>query len=182
MPGLRSLCLAWGALAVVVASGASGADGSSQPRSRLPVPVAAAVPHVDPEGAQAIAALGRALPLPATSGRIVEVAALEVRRRHGSDRLIDVRLRYDLRRGGPYRMEPAREVQLVDGSGQLLTASGGASDRRPTLADALLQPGHPRAGWVTFVRPTAARVVRVQLTLDAGTGPRTGQWRVSSAS
>jgi hypothetical protein len=167
---------------VVVASGASGADGGSPPRSRLPVPAATAVPQRDPEGAQAIVRLGRALRLPAANGRIVEVAALELRRRHGSGRLIDVRLRYALRAGAPYRMDPAHEAQLVDGSGQLLAATGGVSDRRPTLAAALLQAGHPRAGWVTFVRPTAARVVRVQLTLDAGTGPRTGQWRVSSAS
>ena len=38
------------------------------------------------------------------------------------------------------------------------------------------------AGWVTFIRPTAARVVRVQVTLDGGNGPHTGQWRTGSQS
>ena len=109
----------------------------------------------------------------------MEVAALDVRPRRGSERLIDVRLRYELRGGATYRMDPAREAQLVDGSGQLLTATRTASGRRPALTPALLRRGRPRAGWVTFVRPTAAQVVRVQLTLDAGTGPRTGQWHVS---
>jgi hypothetical protein len=113
---------------------------------------------------------------------VVEVAALDVRLSRASDRLIDVRLRYELRRGGTYRIDPAREAQLVDGSGQLLIETRAASGRRPKLTPGLLQPGHPRAGWVTFVRPTAARVVRVQLTLDAGTGPRTGQWRVGLPS
>jgi hypothetical protein len=140
------------------------------------------VPKLDPEGSQAIAALGRALPLRTASGRVVRVAALEVRPRRGSKRLVDVRLRYELRGSVPYRMNPEREAQLVDGSGQLLTATGGANGPRPALTPALLQPGHARAGWVTFLRPTAARVVRVQLTLDAGTGPLTGQWHVSLPS
>ena len=179
MPSLRSLGLAWGALAAVVAIGADG--GSSLPRSRLPAR-AALTAQVDPEGSQAIAPLGRALPLRTANGRVVEVTALAVRLRRGSERLVDVRLRYELRGDAAYRMNPAREAQLVDGSGQLLTATGGASGLRPALTPALLQPGHPRAGWVTFVRPTAARVVRVQLTLDAGTGPLTGQWHVSPPS
>ena len=177
MPSLRSLGLAWGALAAVVAIGADG--GSSPPQSRQP---ALTAPRVDPEGSQAIAPLGRALPLRTANGRVVEVTALAVRLRRGSERLVDVRLRYELRGNAAYRMNPAREAQLVDGSGQLLTAAGGASGLRPALTPALLQAGHPRAGWVTFVRPTAAQVVRVQLTLDAGTGPLTGQWRVSRPS
>jgi hypothetical protein len=180
MPSLRSLCLAGGALAAFVAIGADG--GGSPPPSRPPVLAAPAAPRVDPEGSQSIVRLGRALALRTADGRVVEVAAVAVRLRRGSERLIDVRLRYELRSGTTYRMDPAREAQLVDGSGQLLTATGGTSGRRPTLAPALLRPGHPRSGWVTFVRPTAARVVRVQLTLDAGAGPRTGQWRVGLPS
>jgi len=180
VPSLRSLGLAWGALAAVVAIGADG--GNSPPRSRLPAPTALTAPQVDPEGSQAIAPLGRALPLRTANGRVVEVTALAVRLRRGSERLVDVRLRYELRGDAAYRMNPAREAQIVDGSGQLLTATDGASGLRPALTPALLQPGHPRAGWVTFVRPTAARVVRVQLTLDAGTGPLTGQWHVSPPS
>lgn len=104
---------------------------------------------------------------------------LAVRLRHGSHRLVDVRLRYELRRGAGYAMDPAHEAQLVDGSGQLLNPAP-TSDRLPALRRDLLQTGHPIAGWVTFVRPTAARAARVQVTLDAGAGPRTGQWRVSS--
>ena len=90
-------------------------------------------------------------------------------------------LRYELRRGATYRTDPAREAQLVDGSGQLLTLTR-ASDRHPALEPAVLQPGRPVAGWVTFIRPTAARVVRVQVTLDGGNGPHTGQWRTGSQS
>jgi hypothetical protein len=178
MPSFRSLCLVGGALAAFVATGADGGSPPSAP-SRLPAPGAPAVPRLDPEGPQAIVALGRTLPLPTANGRVVDVTALAVRLRRGSGRLIDVRLRYELRSGAAYRMEPAREAQVVDGSGQLLTATLDAGGRRPALKPALLQPGRPLAGWVTFVRPTAARVVRVQLTLDAGSGPRTGQWRVS---
>ena len=180
MPSLRSLGLAWGALAAVVAIGADG--GGSPPRSGLPAPAALRAPKVDPEGPQAIVPLGRTLPLRTANGRVVEVAALDVHLHRGSDRLVDVRLRYELRGGAAYRMDPPREAQLVDGSGQLLTTTDGAGGRRPALTRALLRPGHPRVGWVTFVRPTAARVVRVQLTLDAGTGPLTGQWRVSPPS
>jgi hypothetical protein len=180
VPSLRSLGLAWGALAAVVAIGADG--GSSPPRSRLPAPAALTAPKVDPEGSQAIVPLGRALSLRTANGRVVEVAALDVHLRRGSDRFVDVRLRYELRRGATYRIDPAREAQLVDGSGQLLTATGGAGGRRPALKPALLRRGHPRVGWVTFVRPTAARVVRVQLTLDAGSGPLTGQWHVGPPS
>ena len=180
MPSLRSVCLAWGALAAVVAGGVVG--GSSQPWSQLPAPTpVGAMPAPDPEGSGAIAPLGRALPLRTTNGRVVDVAVLGVRLRGGSHGLIDVRLRYELRRGASYRMDPAREAQVVDGSDQLLTALT-ASDRRPALKPALLRPGRALAGWVTFMRPTAARVVRVQVTLDAGTGPHTGQWRVSPRS
>jgi hypothetical protein len=176
VPRLRSLCLTWGALAAAVAV----AGGSSPPWSRLPAPAAlgaAPAPALDPEGADAIAALGRVLPLRTSDGRVVRVTVLEVRLRAGSHRLVDVRLRYELRRGATYRMDPAREAQLVDGSDQLLTANR-ASDRHPALKPALLRPDKPLAGWVTFIRPTAARVVRVQVTLDAGAGPHTGQWRV----
>ena len=119
VPSLRSLGLAWGALAAVVAIGADGGD--SPPRSRVPAPAPLTAPQFDPEGSQAIAKLGRALPLRTADGRVVEVAALDVRPRRGSERLIDVRLRYELRGGATYRMDPAREAQLVDGSGQLLT-------------------------------------------------------------
>jgi hypothetical protein len=177
VPSLRSLCLAGGGLAAVVAIGAD--RGGSPPLSRVPAAAPLTAPQFDPEGSQAIVTLGRALSLRTADGRVVEVAALDVRPRRGSERLIDVRLRYELRGGATYRMDPTREAQLVDGSGQLLTATRTASSRRPALAPALLQRGHPRAGWVTFVRPTAAQVVRVQLTLDAGTGPLTGQWHVS---
>ena len=93
-----------------------------------------------------------------------------------------MRLRYELRRGATYRMDPAREAQLVDGSGQLLTMTT-REHRRPALKPAVrCCAGRPVAGWVTFVRPTAARVVRVQVTLDGGNGPHTGQWRVGPQS
>ena len=142
---------------------------------------AGALVAVDSEGPGAIAPLGRVLPLRTSDGRIVDVAVLGVRLRRGSHGLIDVRLRYELRSGAAYRMAPAREAQVVDGSDQLLTALP-ASDLRPALRPGLLRPGRPLAGWVTFTRPTAARVLRVQVTLDAGTGPHTGQWRVGSHS
>jgi hypothetical protein len=158
MPRLRSVCLAWGTLAVVVAGGAIG-DGW-RPWSQPPAQAAhGALVSVDSEGTGAIAPLGRVLPLRTSDGRIVDVAVL----------------------GVTYRMAPAREAQVVDGSDQLLTALP-ASDLRPALRPGLLRPGHPLAGWVTFTRPTAARVLRVQVTLDAGTGPHTGQWRVRSQS
>ena len=138
-------------------------------------------PATDPEGVNAITALGRVLALPTSNGRVVNVTVLGVRLRAGAPRLIDVHLRYELRRGATYRTDPAREAQLVDGSGQLLTLTR-ASDRHPALEPAVLQPGRPVAGWVTFIRPTAARVVRVQVTLDGGNGPHTGQWRTGSQS
>src|SRR4051812_41829752 len=103
MPAVRSLCLAWATLAAVVAIGADG--GGSPRRSRPAAPVAPATAHVDPEGAEAIVRLGRALPLPTADGRVVDVTALDVRLRQGSERLIDVRLRYELRAGRPYRMD-----------------------------------------------------------------------------
>ena len=156
---------AWrgGALAAVVAVAGAGRRLLAGAGGAGAVPA----PATDPEGAQAITALGRALPLRTSNGRVVEVTVLGVRLRAGDHRLIDVRLRYELRRGATYRMDPAREAQLVDGSGQLLTPTR-ASDRRPALSRPLLR-GTPAAGWVTFVRPTAARVVRVQVTLDGGT-------------
>jgi hypothetical protein len=180
MPSLRSVCLAWGALAAVVAGGVIG--GASRRWSQLPAPAAAGpMATADAEGQGAIAPLGRTLPLRTTSGRVVDVAVLGVRLRGGSHGLIDVQLRYELRSGATYRVDPAREAQVVDGSDQLLSAVG-TSDRHPALKAALLRPGRPLAGWVTFTRPTAARVVRVQVTLDAGTGPHTGQWRVGVQS
>jgi hypothetical protein len=138
-------------------------------------------PAVDPEGVHAVTALGRVLPLPTSDGRVVDVTVLGVRLHAGARGLIDVRLRYELRRGATYRTDPAHEAQLVDGSGQLLTVTR-ASDRRPALKPVLLQRGRPVAGWVTFVRPTAATVARVQVTLDGGNGPHTGQWRVTPQS
>ena len=84
----------------------------------------------DAEGQGAIAPLGRTLPLRTTSGQVVDVAVLGVRLRGGSHGLIDVRLRYELRSGATYRVDPAREAQVVDGSDQLLSAVG-ASDRHP---------------------------------------------------
>jgi hypothetical protein len=178
VPRLRSLCLAWGTLAAAVAV-AGGQVGGSSPAPAALVPAPA--PAADPEGAGAITALGRVLPLPTSDGRVVNVTVLGVRLRTGAPRLIDVRLRYELRRGATYRMDPVREAQLVDGSHQLLTVTS-ASTRSPALKPALLRRGTPVAGWVTFVRPTAARVVRVQVTLDAGNGPHTGQWRVTPQS
>jgi hypothetical protein len=178
VPRLRSLCLAWGALAAAVVVAGGQAGGSSPAPAALG---AVPAPATDPEGAKAITALGRVLPLPTSDGRVVDVTVLGVRLRAGAPGLIDVRLRYDLRRGATYRTDPAHEAQLVDGSGQLLTVTS-ASTRSPVLEQDLLRRGKPVAGWVTFVRPTAARVVRVQVTLDAGNGPHTGQWRVTPQS
>jgi hypothetical protein len=177
VPRLRSLCLAWGALAAAVAVAGGQAGGSPAPAALGAVPA----PATDPEGVKAITALGRVLPLPTSDGRVVNVAVLGVRLRAGTPGLIDVRLRYDLRRGTTYRTDPAREAQLVDGSGQLLTMTR-SSDQRPALKPVLLRRGPSVAGWMTFVRPTAARIVRVQVTLDAGNGPHTGQWRVGPQS
>jgi hypothetical protein len=174
VPRLRSVCLAGGALVAIVAAGSSPESWRQAPAPAAPV--AAAAP--DAEGSQAIVPPGRVLPVPTSDGRIVDIAVLGVRLRRGNHRLIDVRLRYALRRGASYRMDPSREAQLVDGSDQLLTAMR-TSDLRPALEPALLRRGHPQAGWVTFRRPTAASVIRLQVTLDAGRGPHTGQWRVS---
>jgi len=177
VPRLRSLCLAWGALAAAVAVAGGQAGGSSPAPAALG---AVPAPAVDPEGVHAITALGSVLPLPTLDGRIVDVAVLGVRLRAGAPRLVDVRLRYELRRGAAYRMDPARDAQLVDGSHQLLTVT--TTSRAPALKPAVLRRGKPVAGWVTFVRPTAARVVRVQVTLEAGNGPHTGQWRIAPQS
>ena len=174
MPRLRSVCLAGCALVAVVAAGSSPEPWREAPAPAAPV--AAAAP--DPEGSQAIAPPGRVLRVPTADGRIVDIAVLGVRLRRGNRKLVDVRLRYALRRGASYRMDPAREAQLVDGSDQLLTAMR-VSDLRPALEAALLRRGHPQAGWVTFRRPTASRVIRLQVTLDAGRGPHTGQWHVT---
>jgi hypothetical protein len=177
MPRVRSLCLAGGALVAVVAFPVA----STLPArwSRPPAPAAhgaAAAP--DPESSQAIAPTARVLGVITSNGRIVDIAVLAVRLRRGDHRLVDVRLRYRLRRGATYRMDPAREAVLVDGSDQLLPALQ-RSDVRPALTTAVLRRGQAQAGWVTFRRPTAARVVRLQVTLDAGRGPHTGQWRVT---
>jgi hypothetical protein len=133
-------------------------------------------PARDPEGPTAIVPTGRALKLRTANGRIVSVAVLGVRLRPGAKRLVDVHLRYTLRRGSKYRMNPANETQIVDGSDQLLAPDYKAW-RSPSLKPGLLRQGHPQDGWVTFRLSTAARVVRVQVTLD--TSPRTGQWRVT---
>jgi hypothetical protein len=165
----------WVALAGAALSGIAG--GATQPWSPLPglaTPSASAAR--DPEGPAAIVPMGRALKLTTANGRIVSVAVLGVRLRPGHKRLIDVHLRYTLRRGSRYRMDPAREAQIVDGSDQLL-APAAANWRKPSLRPGLLRQGHPQDGWVTFRLSTAARVVRVQVTLD--TSPRTGQWRVT---
>jgi hypothetical protein len=165
----------WVALAGAALSGIGG--GATQPWSPLPglaTPSASAAR--DPEGPAAIVPMGRALSLKTANGRIVSVAVLGVRLRPGHKRLIDVHLRYTLRRGSRYRMDPAREAQIVDGSDQLL-APAAESWRKPSLRPGLLRQGHPQDGWVTFRLSTAARVVRVQVTLD--TSPRTGQWRVT---
>jgi hypothetical protein len=178
VPRLRSLCLAWGTLAAAVAVAGGQVGGSS------PAPVALGAvpaPATDPEGASAVTALGRVLPLPTSDGRVVDVTVLGVRLRAGAPRLIDVRLRYELRRGTAYRMNPALDTQLVDGSHQLLTVTS-ARTPSPALKPALLRRLTPVTGWVTFVRPTAAKVVRVQVTLEGGNGPHTGQWRVSPQS
>jgi hypothetical protein len=164
----------WAALAVAALSGIVG--GATQPWSPASGLAAQSAPAArDPEGPAAIVPMGRALKLKTANGRIVSVAVLGVRLRHGSKRLIDVHLRYTLRRGSKYRMDPAREAQIVDASDQLL-APALKGWRAPSLKPGLLRRGHPQDGWVTFRLSTAARVVRVQVTLD--TSPRTGQWRV----
>src|SRR3954453_17280541 len=177
MPRVRSLCLAGGALAALAAFPAAGTLPVRWSRPPAPPP-RAAVTRPDPEGSRAIALRARVLEVPTTDGRLVDVAVLAVRLRRGDHRIVDVRLRYELQRGATYRMDPAREAALVDGSDQLLRAMQ-TSDLRPALTPGLLRRGHAQAGWVTFSRPTAARVVRLQVTLDAGTGPHTGQWRVT---
>lgn len=178
MPRLRSLCLAWGALAAAVAVAGGQAGGSTPAPAALG---AVPAPAADPEGANAITALGRVVPLPTSDGRIVDVTVVGVRLRAGAPRLVDLRLRYELRRGTTYSMNPALDAQLVDNSHQLLTVTS-ARTPSPALKPALLRRGRPVAGWVTFVRPTAARVVRVQVTLEGGNGPHTGQWRVNPHS
>jgi hypothetical protein len=165
----------WVALAVAALSGIVG--GATQPWSPASGLAAQKPPPVrDPEGPASIVPTGRVLKLKTSNGRIVSVAVLGVRIRHGSKRLIDVHLRYTLKRGSKYRMDPAREAQIVDASDQLL-APAPESWRKPALKPGLLMRGHPLDGWVTFRLSTAARVVRVQVTLD--TSPRTGQWRVT---
>jgi len=132
----------------------------------------------DPEGSGAVVALGRALPLPAANGRVVAVTVLGVRLRPGKHRMYDVHLRYRLKHGKTYRLDPLREAQLVDSSAQLVFPAAGKW-RQPALGKMVLRYGHPRTGWVTYALPTAAGAVRVQVTLDGGTATRTGQWRVT---
>ena len=70
-----------------------------------------------------------------------------------------------------------REAQLVDSTSQLVFPAAGKW-RRPSLGKLVLRYGHSRTGWVTYALPTAAGRWRVQVTLDSGTAPRTGQWRI----
>ena len=173
-----SLCLASGG--VIASLAGPVLDGSLRPWSltaHLRAPSAAAA--TDPEGPGAVVELGRAVPLRTRDGRIVVVTVTAVRMRQGKHRLVDVRLRYALRRGGSYPTDAAREVQLIDASGQLIVPAA-AGARRPVFRPAVLRSGQLRSGWVTFALPTAAGAARVQVTLEAGTGPRTGQWRVSA--
>ena len=131
----------------------------------------------DPEGSGAVVKLGRAVPLRTSNGRIVKVTVLGVRLRPGKHRMVDVHLRYRLEHGRSYVLDPLREAQLVDSTSQLVFPAAGKW-RRPSLGKIVLRYGHSRTGWVTYALPTAAGAVRVQVTLDGGTAPRTGQWRI----
>jgi hypothetical protein len=136
----------------------------------------AATAAPDPEGSGAVVTVGRALPLHTTDGRVVTVTVLGARMRRGGHRVIDVHLRYRLTRGATYRVDPAREAFLVDGTDQLVEAAT-TTWRAPALRSQILHRGQAGAGWVTFTLPTAAGAVRIQVTLESAMGPQTGQWR-----
>jgi hypothetical protein len=166
MPRLRSAALACG-LAAALAGPCAGVAAQLAPS-------ASAAP--DPEGSGAVAKLGRARPLPTSNGRVVVVTVVGVRFRGGNHRRIDVRVRYALRRGGGYRFDPVRDMQLVDGSGNFVAAR--TASRRAVHKPPLLHHGRPLAEWVHFTLPTASGATRVLVTLEAGTAPLTGQWRI----
>jgi hypothetical protein len=167
MPRLRSVFLACGLVAAITGASTAGAAQRA--------PKASAAP--DPEGSAGIVRLGHARPLRTTNGRIVAVTVLGVHFRHRNYRFVDVHLRYALRRGALYRLDPVREAQLLDGSGNHVVALAGGT-AKPLLKHSTLRRGHPRTGWVTFTLPTASGATRVLVTLDSGMGPTTGQWRI----
>lgn len=166
MPRLRSAVLAWGLGAALAGPSAGAAAQLAPGASTAP----------DPEGSGAVVKLGSARPLHTSNGRVVVVTVVGVRFRGGNHRRIDVRVRYALRRGGRYRFDPVRDMQLVDGSGNFVAA--GMASRRAVRKPPLLHRGRPLAAWVRFTLPTASGATRVLVTLDAGTAPLTGQWRI----
>ncbi len=80
-----------------------------------------------------------------------------------------------------YHDSPSNGTALFGSDGQRYLADV-LDAVQPALGTLSLAPGASATGFITFQVPTAARLVRFNLTLDLGFGPQTGTWVVGPSS
>jgi hypothetical protein len=96
------------------------------------------------------------------------------------DRYASVQLRYRNVATAAFSDAVSNEVTVVDGKGQSYQstiATGVGCTQFPGTED--IPPGQTGLGCVVFQVPDSARIAEVQVTLDSGMGPQTGEWKAS---
>jgi hypothetical protein len=77
-----------------------------------------------------------------------------------------------------YRDFPANGARLIDSRSRQYDPAFMEIKVGPTLAQTTIAKGDKRVGFVTFEVPRGTRLAKLQLTLDSGFGPETGEWRL----
>jgi hypothetical protein len=97
------------------------------------------------------------------------------------DRLYAVKLRLDNTGSTPYSDAPGLGATVVDSAGKSYKASfDDVAGCTSFPAGVNIAAGQSSQGCIVLEVPASARITLVQFTLDAGLGPQTGQWKVSS--
>ncbi len=94
-------------------------------------------------------------------------------------RLVAVQFRLTDIGAKPYSDAPSNSAVVVDSQGQSYQASLSSTSACQSFPGTENIPaGGVGLGCVVFQVPAAAKITRVQFTLDSGFGPVTGEWRV----
>jgi hypothetical protein len=117
-------------------------------------------------------------PIAVTVMQIVDPAPVRFGGQAGA-RNVGVQLRYVNRGSGLYSDSVLTEVQLFDEAGQGFTATVGGTEAGPNFpsGSVRLNPGETALGFVGFDVPTASKIAKVRVTLQAGVGS-SADWTV----
>jgi hypothetical protein len=173
---------------IVIAAAASAGKGSHTVTTRQAATPTSSASKVAKPGAAA--KVGSTITLAGNgSGEQVAVTVTKIYRHaqpassfddpDTGDRLVAVQFRLADTGSAAYSDSPSNGAEVVDASGQSYQSAIENAANCPSFPGTEnIAPGASGLGCVVFEVPQAAVITEVQVTLDSGMGPQTGQWNV----